>query len=411
MPRPVTFNLVTNNGAVQSFDSGYLTGDDLPASGVTPGEYAMATFRVDSTGRITSVSPSTAHFAYTDVANVFTAIPQQIAPGLAGVQWQFGLGAADRDIRWVVDGDPTTYARLIAGVTKFGNVLMRFETVAAGVITASGTFGNGLFDLSSNLTTLQASGVIVTGVTTLTSDAAGNVPLKVNATGGQTANLVEVYDLSSVLVAFFNKEGSLKLNGQAGEYPIQVFTADGLTSIFRVSNLTGETQIAGEIGTMTGIRALAFGVYMGVSGAQRFVFNNNGIDAYDFNTTDNVLRLHGVASQSGEVFQIYGQSSTSDRAQAAIDTSWVDSTDATRKARVTIKAYDTAAREGFRVEASGSVAKVGFYGHAAAAQSAAYTPTNVTPDRSYDANATTIDELADVLGSLIADLQATGLIG
>jgi len=41
----------------------------------------------------------------------------------------------------------------------------------------------------------------------------------------------------------------------------------------------------------------------------------------------------------------------------------------------------------------------------------AYTPTNVTTDRAFDANSTTIDELADVLGTLIADLQAIGAIG
>lgn len=42
---------------------------------------------------------------------------------------------------------------------------------------------------------------------------------------------------------------------------------------------------------------------------------------------------------------------------------------------------------------------------------ATYTPSNVTTDRSFDANATSIDELADVLGSVIADLQSTGLLG
>ena len=42
--------------------------------------------------------------------------------------------------------------------------------------------------------------------------------------------------------------------------------------------------------------------------------------------------------------------------------------------------------------------------------SSAYTPINVTPDRSYDANATTVDELADVLGTLIADLQTKGIL-
>lgn len=44
-------------------------------------------------------------------------------------------------------------------------------------------------------------------------------------------------------------------------------------------------------------------------------------------------------------------------------------------------------------------------------KSAAYTITNVTTDRSYDANSTTLDEIADTLGTLIADLQVTGLIG
>lgn len=43
--------------------------------------------------------------------------------------------------------------------------------------------------------------------------------------------------------------------------------------------------------------------------------------------------------------------------------------------------------------------------------SSAYTPTNVTTDRSYDANSTSIDELADVVGTIIADLQAKGILG
>ena len=46
-----------------------------------------------------------------------------------------------------------------------------------------------------------------------------------------------------------------------------------------------------------------------------------------------------------------------------------------------------------------------------AIESSAYTPTNVSTDRAYDANSTTTDELADVLGTLIADLQANGIIG
>ena len=39
-----------------------------------------------------------------------------------------------------------------------------------------------------------------------------------------------------------------------------------------------------------------------------------------------------------------------------------------------------------------------------------YTVSNVTTDRTYDANATTIDEIADIVGTLISDLQSIGLL-
>lgn len=53
---------------------------------------------------------------------------------------------------------------------------------------------------------------------------------------------------------------------------------------------------------------------------------------------------------------------------------------------------------------------LGFFATAPTAQAAAYTPTNVTPDRSYDADTVAIAELADVVGTLIADLQLYGLL-
>jgi len=43
-------------------------------------------------------------------------------------------------------------------------------------------------------------------------------------------------------------------------------------------------------------------------------------------------------------------------------------------------------------------------------QTNAYTISNVTTDRTYNANATTIDEVADVLGTLIADLKSAGVL-
>lgn len=52
----------------------------------------------------------------------------------------------------------------------------------------------------------------------------------------------------------------------------------------------------------------------------------------------------------------------------------------------------------------------GIFGTTPATQPPAYTPTNVTTDRAYDANATSVNELADVLGTLIADLQSLGIV-
>lgn len=62
---------------------------------------------------------------------------------------------------------------------------------------------------------------------------------------------------------------------------------------------------------------------------------------------------------------------------------------------------------GIQVEGS----SVGFFGAAPASKPTAYTPTNVTPDKAFNADATTVEELADVLGTLIADLQTLGLVG
>lgn len=53
---------------------------------------------------------------------------------------------------------------------------------------------------------------------------------------------------------------------------------------------------------------------------------------------------------------------------------------------------------------------IGFFGTAPAPQVSAYTPTNVSTDRSFDADSTTLAEVADVLGTLIGDLQSYGLL-
>jgi len=57
-----------------------------------------------------------------------------------------------------------------------------------------------------------------------------------------------------------------------------------------------------------------------------------------------------------------------------------------------------------------STQKLGFWGVTPVVQRSAYTVTNHITDRSYDANATSVAELADVLGTLLVDLRSIGIV-
>jgi hypothetical protein len=56
---------------------------------------------------------------------------------------------------------------------------------------------------------------------------------------------------------------------------------------------------------------------------------------------------------------------TNDQDAGLITTTWADPTHASRKARVAFSVYDTASREGLRIEASGSAPMIGFLGASA----------------------------------------------
>jgi hypothetical protein len=74
-----------------------------------------------------------------------------------------------------------------------------------------------------------------------------------------------------------------------------------------------------------------------------------------------------VAANWGHGIHLTGQSTTvTGRDMARIDAFWTTATDATRKSCLVLTAYDTAAREGFRIEGSGTASQISFYGGTAA---------------------------------------------
>jgi hypothetical protein len=141
------------------------------------------------------------------------------------------------------------------------------------------------------------------------------------------------------------------------------------------------------------------------------------------------LGIRGFASQSANLMQVGSSSSATDRltlsaaGQLALPVtgstggiSIGGDTSVYRSAADTLRTpdslvVDTDLTVSGDATIGGAGGGVGFYGTTPVVQSSAYSVTNVTTDRTYNADSTTINEVADVLGTLIADLKATGIIG
>lgn len=97
-----------------------------------------------------------------------------------------------------------------------------------------------------------------------------------------------------------------------------------------------------------------------------------------------ITALGSGANGDGGSILLNGKSSTTAAQAMGLDQwLWVDATHASRKARRVFNVYDTAAREGLRIEASGTAPMIGFLGTAAQALPTAYTQTYATATRTH----------------------------
>ena len=128
------------------------------------------------------------------------------------------------------------------------------------------------------------------------------------------------------------------------------------------------------------------------------------------------------AAGFGQDHVFNASSDTQNRNQHLQRTSWVSAVDASRKARTIFYTFDTAAREGFRIEASGSAPMIGFLGAAAVVRQvvAALTVSVGTADGTVADvgaafNQTTLNnnfrDLADKINQLRTALVNLGLVG
>lgn len=153
------------------------------------------------------------------------------------------------------------------------------------------------------------------------------------------------------------------------------------------------------------------------TGQERFSIQNDGggiFNVWDGGTTTTpqamMFRHRSTATPANGFgldvnFELHSSTNTS-RAACSYTVTWVDATDASRKARGRWFISDTSSREVMRFEGSGTAAMIGFLGKSAVARSAAYTQTYSTADRTHAARTTAAltDSSGGTPGTTIAAL-------
>jgi len=147
-----------------------------------------------------------------------------------------------------------------------------------------------------------------------------------------TEQLRLAYDASNYLSATVSSSGSVTLAPTGGNVTIQGTCTHSLTDATTSAPVTVESLIKNVTGA--GVGAAGLGPRL----------------------------LFGAES-----------STTPDTTQADITATWTDATHAVRKTRLALSAWDTAAREGLRIEADGSVPRLGFFGATAVVKPTALT--------------------------------------
>jgi hypothetical protein len=302
--------------------------------------------------------------------------------------------------------------------------------VANGGTGATSFTNNRLVHVASGVQASLASATTATSGTLMlhTAQVQTDIPLAVQAAASQSANLTEWRNSSGTAVAGVRSTGT-----QAGFW----FSADnmylgsgrGLTWVTTPATDAANSGclISGNASTsIITVTSSGLAVNDGAAlSAPSMIITSNStccIDMRPFNgsvtnTSYDAIVIHcqstAPANGLGNAVRFQAQSSTTNAQDTGrLDSGWTDVTHASRKGYISISAYDSGGvREGLRIVANGTVPQIGFYGVTPVSRSSAYANTNVSTDRGFNADSTTLDELADVLGTLIADLQATGIIG
>jgi hypothetical protein len=303
-------------------------------------------------------------FVGTDISNTFVAGPQVISSAVIGVQWQFGLSASDRSVRFRASA--TNYAELYGvntgsntgiglRVVNGGFTLSEFRLRGTGVDVTAGTLGCDVLNATGLVTATGGITSPRTGAglgTERFGDGAGpSVTGLGNSLVGYQAGSTLTTGTHNTLVGFQAGGGITTGNNN-------VFVGSQLSA----PTATDSSVVIGRSITLNGgaFRNVALGIAVTVSHA-----DGVAIGTFAATTKNNQM----VLGRFVDCLTFTGVSSTEDRPVVEIQKEWADSTDATRAGRMILGAYSTSTfQAGITVEANAAGVRHGFYGGGAVAK-------------------------------------------
>lgn len=240
------------------------------------------------------------------------------------------------------------YANVLAGASSGSSLTTGFNNVSLGQLS-----------LSANVT---GQSIVCAGLNSLLSYTGAGSVVAIGANAGR--------HLADGSTAFAG--GSASQNVYIGTSARAFNDSDNNAVVIGGISAIGTGSNTTVIGTSATTAATLFG-------ASTFSLTNATTNAAVTvgTLTKNVTGAGVGAAGLGPRLIFAAESSTTvDTQQADITATWTDATHATRKSRLALSASDSAAaREGMRIEADGSVAKVGFFGATAVVKPAALTAT------------------------------------
>jgi hypothetical protein len=269
-------------------------------------------------------------------------------------------------------------------------------------------------------------------VATITSRGAGNttgVSFKTESSAG--SERVQVLDEGTMTITEANtgmasarctlalvgtkadyNRGSLEIRHTSVSQPFtSIFSANTCGQVVAADFVVGGIAVQGVSTSTATAQPFFFGGIHGSTAPTQALLTfqgqkNNGTGGYA--VIANTEKLARFKNLNTEIIAILGSRAVG-----------IGNTAPTSTTSLTVRGQGTSTNNTLLVENSGGTARFtvrddGGYafagGTVGAAQTGYTTFTNLTTDRTCDANATTVEELADILGTLIVDLKTKGII-